>query len=1127
VTLGASEATTPVLLAGIARSERRPVLVVVAKQSRARDLVEELSAWLGAEAERLHLYPERDALPYERAPADAWAAAERLRALAALAGATDAIVIASAAGLAAHTLPPAALRAARRIEVGTRLDPEELLRHLLEAGYESVPLVEAPGQVARRGGIVDVFPPGEAAPARVELFGEEVESIRAFDPESQRSLERRERLELGPAAEWRPGPARAASLLASLDFTGSEGNEEAGAVREELEALAEGRSVEARSFLPSLLSEHSLADHLPGDALVVVEELTDVRRAVEELAAEALSVRTELEERGRLPRGLPLAVAGWREIERALRDRRLVEVSRFGTEEAGAVRPPFGPAAGYAGRVRALARDAAAASRRGEYVVIVSQQSGRLRSVLVEEGAGVETGESVPAGPAPGSVFLLRGSLSQGWVYRGAETVTLLTDAEVFGFAKQRRVLRAPAGDRSRIVADLSPGDYVVHVEHGIARFGGLVTRRLDDTEREYLELHYAEGDRLFVPVDQADRVARHVGSGEHHPHLTRLGSGEWARVKERVRRAVADLARELLELYAAREVLAGHAFSPDSPWQRELEASFPYVETPDQLATISDVKRDMESARPMDRLICGDVGFGKTEVAIRAAFKAVMDGFQVAVLVPTTVLAQQHFTTFRERLASFPVRVEMLSRFLSDRQQREVVREVGDGAVDIVIGTHRLLQRDVVFRKLGLVIIDEEQRFGVAHKERLKQMRREVDVLTLSATPIPRTLHMSLAGIRDISNMLTPPEDRSPIRTYVLESDDLVIREAIRRELERGGQVFFVHNRVYNIELVAARIRNLVPEARVEVGHGQMPEEKLERTMLQFAHGEIDVLVCTTIIESGLDIPNANTIIINQADKLGLAQLYQLRGRVGRGPVRAYAYLLYNRGLALSETAQKRLQAIFEATELGGGFQIAVRDLEIRGAGNLLGAEQSGHILAVGFDLYVRLLAEAVERLKAVQRGEQAPPPPPPAATLDLPLTAYLPDAYVPDLNLRLALYQRLAHATDEADLAAVQQELLDRFGPLPPPARNLIWVVGARLLASVAGVQSIQTEEGKLVLRLRPGREIDRQAFARRVPAGSWVGSHQVRLDRAALGEGWQEALVRVLDAMRGAALPAAASS
>jgi transcription-repair coupling factor (superfamily II helicase) len=549
-------------------------------------------------------------------------------------------------------------------------------------------------------------------------------------------------------------------------------------------------------------------------------------------------------------------------------------------------------------------------------------------------------------------------------------------------------------------------------------------------------------------------------------------------------------------------------------------------VETPDQLAAISEVKRDMESARPMDRLICGDVGFGKTEVAIRAAFKAVMEGFQVAVLVPTTVLAQQHFTTFRERLASFPVRVEMLSRFLSDRQQREVVQDVGEGAVDIVIGTHRLLQRDVVFRKLGLVIIDEEQRFGVAHKERLKQMRREVDVLTLSATPIPRTLHMSLAGIRDMSNMMTPPEDRSPIRTYVLESDDLVIREAIRRELERGGQVFFVHNRVYNIELVAARIRNLVPDARVEVGHGQMPEEQLERTMLQFAHGEIDVLVCTTIIESGLDIPNANTIIINQADKLGLAQLYQLRGRVGRGPVRAYAYLLYNRGLALSETAQKRLQAIFEATELGGGFQIAVRDLEIRGAGNLLGAEQSGHILAVGFDLYVKLLAEAVERLKAVQRGEPPPPPPPPPATLDLPLTAYLPDAYVPDLNLRLALYQRLAHATDEADLAALQQELLDRFGPLPPPARNLIWVVGARLLASAAGVQSIQTEDGKLVLRVRPGREIDRQAIAWRIPAGSWVGSHQVRLDRAALGEGWQEALVRVLDAMRGAANPVAAS-
>jgi transcription-repair coupling factor (superfamily II helicase) len=526
-----------------------------------------------------------------------------------------------------------------------------------------------------------------------------------------------------------------------------------------------------------------------------------------------------------------------------------------------------------------------------------------------------------------------------------------------------------------------------------------------------------------------------------------------------------------------------------------------------------------------MDRLICGDVGFGKTEVAIRAAFKAVMDGYQVAVLVPTTVLAQQHYNTFKERLASLPARVEMLSRFLNDREQREVIDSTKDGQVDILIGTHRILQKDVTFSKLGLVIIDEEQRFGVAHKERLKQMRKEVDVLTLSATPIPRTLHMSLVGIRDLSNMMTAPEDRSPIRTYVLESDDHIIREAIAREIERGGQVFFVHNRVYNIEMIAAHIRKLVSEAEVGIGHGQMHEDQLERTMLRFAHGEIDVLVCTTIIESGLDIPNANTIIINQADRLGLAQMYQLRGRVGRSTVRAYAYLLYDRAHALSEVAQKRLQAVFEATELGAGMQIALRDLEIRGAGNLLGSEQSGFMAAVGFDLYVRLLAEAVERLKALQRGETPPPPVSsrPAVTLDLPLTAYLPDGYIPDLNLRLAVYQRLSQAMEDAEASAIEQELRDRFGELPPAARNLIWIVRLRIMATKAGIGAIQTEDGSLVIRMLPGLALDRETATKRMPPGSNVLNHQVRLNRDAMGEGWRESLVRALDAI----MPATAAT
>jgi len=719
--------------------------------------------------------------------------------------------------------------------------------------------------------------------------------------------------------------------------------------------------------------------------------------------------------------------------------------------------------------------------------------------------------------PLPaGALAVVHGSLPDGWSVRSdSRWLTLLTDAEVFGFVKQRRFTRPPAGRRIDFLAELSPGDFVVHIEHGIGQFAGLTHLASDGQEREYMEVRYAEGDRLFVPTDQVDRVSRYVGPGDQRPTLTRLGTQEWRRAKERVKRAVRHLARELLALYAARQVLEGHAFAADTPWQQELEGSFPYVETPDQAAAMQEVKLDMGSVRPMDRLVCGDVGYGKTEIAIRGAFKAVMDGMQVAMLVPTTVLAQQHYQTFCERLAGFPVRVEMLSRFRSDREQRDVVRDLAAGSVDIVIGTHRLLQRDVGFRNLGLVIIDEEQRFGVAHKERLKQMRQQVDALTLSATPIPRTLHMALGGIRDMSVMDTPPEDRLPIKTYVLEFDEHIAREAILRELERRGQVYFVHNRVYSIEAIAERVRRLVPEAEVAVAHGQMPEDQLERVMLDFARGAIDVLVCTTIIESGLDIPNVNTIIINQADRLGLAQLYQLRGRVGRGASRAYAYLFYDRHHSLTEPAQKRLQAIFEATELGAGFQIALRDLEIRGAGNLLGSEQSGHIGAVGFDLYTRLLADAVEELKALQRGEKPPVPStalPPLA-IDLPLVAHIPESYAPDLNLRLALYQRMTRVQHPQDVDDMTQELRDRFGPLPEPVHTLLYVVRLRALAREAGVQSIQTEDGQIVLRMMHGQRLPQERLRRQLADAAWVGPTSVRLSQARLREGWRDALLGVM--------------
>ena len=1125
--VGVSDAAKPAGIAAIARDAAGPLLVVVSKASRASDLAEELAAWLGDEApNRLRLHPQRDVMPYERAPDDPWDVQARLETLIALRAGGRPIVVTAIEAVAQRTLSPGAVASAvSTLSVNDQLSPEDLLRRLQASGFEVVSLVEAPGQTARRGGIVDLFPPQADAPVRVEFFGASIESIRAFDTATQRSQQRIDSVTVGGASEFSPEAERAQELLQTLDFSACD-EEPATHLRNELESLSREAPPLAASFLPALLSPFSLLDHVGADATVILDEPAELARALDEYVAETATMRIEREARGQLPIGLPPAQANWHDLAAKLVQVRVVELSRFATEEAGALRPPFGAAPGYGGRVRVLARDLSEATRRGEAVVVVSQQAHRLTTLLTEEGVPARQAPDRLEGAAAHVVQLVRGSLPHGWLLRTDSPLTLLSDAEVFGFVKQRRALRQPGPDRSGLVAELTPGDYVVHIEHGIARFSGLVLRSVDGVEREFMELAYAQGDRLYVPVEQADRIARYVGPGEFQPGLTRLGSGEWARTRDRVRRAVADVARELLDLYAARQIVEGHGFAPDTPWQQELEASFPYLETPDQIVAIGAVKADMEQPRPMDRLICGDVGFGKTEVAIRAAFKAVMDGYQVAMLVPTTVLAQQHYNTFTERLASLPARVEMLSRFLSDREQRQVARDVAEGSVDILIGTHRILQKDIGFRKLGLVIIDEEQRFGVAHKERLKQIRQEIDVLTLSATPIPRTLHMSLAGIRDLSNMATPPEDRIPIRTYVLEADDQIIRESVVRELERGGQVFFVHNRVFNIEMIAARLRQLVPEATIGIGHGQMPEEQLERTMLAFTHGEIDVLVCTTIIESGLDIPNANTIIINQANRLGLAQLYQLRGRVGRGAARAYAYLLFDRGHALTETAQRRLQAIFEATELGAGFQIALRDLEIRGAGNLLGAEQSGHMAAVGFDLYVKLLAEAVERLQALERGETPPPlSARPAVTLDLPITAHLPEAFIPDLNLRLAVYQRLALAASDEDVSAMEQELRDRFGALPPAARNLLWVVRLRLLATAAGVGALQAEEDAFVVRMLPGRELDRQGLARRLPPDTTVLAHQVRLNRESLGEGWREGLVRVLAAISGpAAVPAA---
>ncbi len=1096
------------------------LLLVAHRAEEAKRLRDELAVWSAAGQPVLY-YPEPEAMPYERGVVDTASARDRIAVLLQLrlarrgGGVTAPIVVTSVRGLLHTTIAPADLLAGSGIlQRGMLVDLAGMLRGWLDLGYEPAAVVERPGQFSRRGGIVDVFPPGSDLPFRVELFGDEIDSLRTFDPVTQRSLGPARQAAVSAPGEVLPRQApAAAAVLAGMDVSALR-PEVQSAWREDIERLSRGEIGGGLEFYaPYFLAEHNtLLDHFSG--IVLLDDPETLAETAADLQAQAETLRAQLVDRGDLPEGFARPAPDWGEVSTALEARRVVGL--VPPEDAG---PDVTAAPLYAGRLKQMLDDCLALARGGSRVVITSHQARRLSALLAERDVIAAPLDTLDREPPAGSITLVQGSAAEGWATAG---LTVLSDAEVFGWVRPRRAARRTRPLRDLLLGELKPGDYVVHIEHGIGIFRGLVKRVNDGVEAEYLQLDYAEGDRLYVPVEHADRVTRYVGGGEAHPSLTRLSSADWDHARSKVKRAVQDIARELLALYAAREAAPGYAFGPDTVWQHDLEASFPYIETPDQLAAIEDVKADMERQRPMDRLICGDVGYGKTEVALRAAFKAVMDGKQAAILVPTTILAQQHFNTFSERLAAYPVKVEMLSRFRSEKEQQKALAGLLDGTVDMVIGTHRLLQKDVAFKDLGLVIIDEEQRFGVAHKERLKQLRREVDVLTLTATPIPRTLHMSLAGVRDMSTIETPPEDRLPIVNLVHVFDEPLIRDAILRERDRGGQVYFVHNRVHGIESITTRLQKLIPEASFIVGHGQMQEDHLERVMLDFGEGRFDVLVCTAIIEAGLDIPNVNTILINRANAFGLAQLYQLRGRVGRGANRAYAYFLHDNIYQLSETAERRLDVIRDATELGAGFRVAMRDLEIRGAGNLLGAEQSGHIAAVGFDLYTRLLADAVAELRELggdvpeETPAEARVAAPAFATVDLPLDAFLPGDYVAADSERLALYQRMAGIRTEAEVDSLADELADRFGPLPPAAESLLYLLRVKLRATAGKVASVRLAEDAVVVRLGPDALLDRARLARVGPALRQTGMHTLRLDRAKLGGRWREGLMQVLTAL-----------
>ena len=1047
----------------IASGER---LVWIARDSEIADRVaEELQAWLGDPASVVSLEP-RTALAYERSELIRDESAARVAALAVWRTGTPKVLVASVQALFQHTLAPTDLPAQPvQLRTKQRIGQERVLRELIDLGYEALPEVAGRGEFARRGGIVDVFPAGQPLPVRIEWFGDEVDSLRAFDPANQRGVRPIEQVELLPASEFLLGTDAGARLRATL---GKSADRLPADLATDLTRLEQGQLSDAAEVWAGVLAPTSGLDHI-SDEIWVLDEPADISAAADFLWTQADERLAELQRASVVPRNWAAAYPDRRAWKQRLNGARTLELT-WESEIDGA--PPGGNPFGWhepvmpAQAIRDLGETVTRWRREGERVVLASDQSARLSEILAETDIMAAPTAGLAEPPPPGGLALIDRSLNSGFA-GGPEGLVLVTDRELFGTVRIRRprVLRRIVP--KDLLERLQPGDLVVHIDHGIARYGGMTRRNAGGDgveERDFLELQFAEGGRIWVPVEQIERVSRYAG-GEN-PHLSRLGGGEWQRTKSRVRKAVTDLAKELLELYSARERADGKAFSPDSPWQQEMEAAFPYEETVDQLRAAAEVKADLERGRPMDRLVVGDVGYGKTEVAIRAAFKAVSDGMQVAVLVPTTVLASQHLETFRQRFAAYPFTVRMMSRFVDPEHQRDTVEGLAAGSIDLVIGTHRLLSKDIRFRNLGLVIVDEEQRFGVAHKERLKQMRTEVHVLTLSATPIPRTLNLALAGVRDMSVIETPPEDRLPIQTRVAEASAGLVRDAILRELDRGGQVFYVHNRVETIEAQAEQLRQLLPHARVVVAHGQMGEGQLERVMLAFAHGEFDVLVCTTIIESGLDIPNANTIIIDRADALGLAQLYQLRGRVGRSSRRAYAYLLYRKRGALTDIARKRLQAIFNASELGAGFQIALSDLEIRGAGNILGAEQHGHLAAVGFDLYTRLLSEAVEEQRAI-RDLRQPVKPRPETVIDLPVNAFLPDDYVAEEPMKLELYRRMGKAGTEGEVAAIRAELIDRFGAIPAPVERLLEVARLRIAASRAGIASLARESHELIVR------------------------------------------------------------
>jgi transcription-repair coupling factor (superfamily II helicase) len=1076
---GADRGQKHFIMSALGFFTRSPLLVITSKEEKARAVLQDMSVFFPPN--RVDYFPVREIVPMETYAQSREVVSQRVEIMDKILHGKAKCVVTTVEALSRMLPAPQDFKKLYvTLKKGQEISREDLIGRLIRVGYERVEVVEIPGQMAVRGGIMDVFGITASQPVRIEFFGDEIDTFRIFNPNTQRSLESIDGVTLLPAVEFslapgEPGWAEGKALIekewtlafkdldeSRVQTVGQNLRDKYDQVLKEMESGIVSYHLE--QYLPYFVKgKYTLLNYYRREPFIIVDEPLHVREEAESREEELKEVFRELLEQGKiLPRQEEILVE-YDLIREEAADRKKAGFSLLpgGSRDFTAVAPvsvsgrDLPQFQGKFSMFVAQVKD----WQRQKYSVIIMTSS-KDRGLRLKEGLWDNKIEAVVlpeilSAPVEGQVVITYGKLFSGFEFPAAKLV-LVSDSELFGRSKLRRPRKQyDQGLRISDFSEIKPGDYVVHVQHGIGKYLGVINLEVQGVRKDYLHIQYFGQDKVYVPTDNVNLISKYVGAEGHKPKLHRLGTGEWVKTKKKVRESVKELAKDLLNLYAARETIEGFAFNRDTPWQAEFEEAFPFNETKDQVKAITEVKSDMEKSRPMDRLLVGDVGYGKTEVAMRGAFKAVMDNKQVAVLVPTTVLAQQHLRTFKDRFRGVPAKIEVLSRLKTPGEQKKIIAALEQGKVDIIIGTHRLLSKDVRFKDLGLLIIDEEQRFGVAHKERLKQLRQNIDVLTLTATPIPRTLHMALAGARDMSIINTPPENRYPVQTYVVEYSKELVVEAIRRELDRGGQVFYVYNLVSGLERRVSRLQKHLPQARIAIAHGQMPEKQLDKVMVEFIEGEIDILVCTTIIENGLDIGNVNTLIVENADRFGLSQLYQLRGRVGRSNRIAYAYFTYDKRKVLGETAEKRLNAIREFTEFGSGFKLAMRDLEIRGAGNLLGAEQHGHMLDVGFDLYCQLLEDAVRLLKGEPRKEA---PEQQDVEIELNISAYVPDSYIEEPALKLDVYHQFRDIDNEDELKEFEIELEDRFGQIPREVQNLFLIVQMRLLARRVGINSIK---------------------------------------------------------------------